>query len=150
ADPGDRRSRRRGLLARAFRRPADAERRRRGGAGGADGQRAGRDGAGRLMLWMVLTLMVALAAVGLTVPLVRRHEARRGAGVVEVLKAQLGEIEAQAAIGTLSAEGKTAEPPGRATPPRMLVPLALGVAGIVALAGAGLYLKLGHPQPGAT
>jgi len=117
------------------------------------------------MLWMVLTAMVALAAVGLTVPVVRRHEARRGAGVVEVLKAQLGEIEAQAAIGTLSAEeaealkadvkrrvlaeGRTAEPPRRPLPPRALVPVALGVAAIVALAATGLYLKLGHPQPSA-
>ena len=117
------------------------------------------------MLWMALTLMVALAAVGLTIPLVRRHEARRGEGVVEVLKAQLGEIEAQAAIGTLAAEeaealkadvkrrvlaeGRKPEPPRRALPHQALVPLALGVAAIVALASTGLYLTLGHPQASA-
>jgi cytochrome c-type biogenesis protein CcmH len=114
---------------------------------------------------MVLTLMVALAAVGLTVPIVRRHEARRGAGVVDVLKAQLGEIEAQAAIGTLQpeeaealkadvkrrvlAEGRTAEAPRTSLPARALVPLALGLAAVVALAATGLYLKAGHPQPAA-
>jgi cytochrome c-type biogenesis protein CcmH len=117
------------------------------------------------MLWVVLTLMVALTAVGLTVPVVRRHEARRGTGVVDVLKAQLGEIEAQAALGALGAdeaealkadvkrrvlaEGRTAEPPRRPLPDRALVPLALGLAAIVVLAATGLYLKLGHPQSSA-
>ena len=114
------------------------------------------------MLWVVLTLMVALAAAGLTAAVVRRHEARGRGGVVEVLKAQLGEIEAQAAIGTLTpeegealkadvkrrvlAEGRTAEPPRRPLPARAMIPLALGVAAIVALGATGLYLKLGHPQ----
>ena len=53
------------------------------------------------MLWMILTLMVALAAVGLAAPLIRRHDAARAArgSVVEVLKGQLGEIEAQARNG---------------------------------------------------
>ena len=60
------------------------------------------------MLWMILTLMVALVAVGLAIPLVRRHDyARRARGDVgQVLKAQLGEIDAQAAAGAL--------PPGEA------------------------------------
>jgi cytochrome c-type biogenesis protein CcmH len=118
-----------------------------------------------MVLWIVLTLMAALAAVGLTIPIVRRHEARRGTGVVDVLKAQLGEIEAQAALGALPAEeaealkadvkrrvlaeGRTAEPPRRPLPERALVPLALGLVAIVVLAGTGLYLKLGHPQASA-
>jgi len=118
-----------------------------------------------MVLWIVLTLMVALAAVGLAVPIVRRHEARRGAGVVDVLKAQLGEIEAQAAIGTLKpdeaaalnadvkrrvlAEGRTPEPARRPLPERALIPLALGLAAVVVLAATGLYLKVGHPQPAA-
>jgi cytochrome c-type biogenesis protein CcmH len=117
------------------------------------------------MLWIVLTLMVTLAAVGLTVPIVRRHEARRGAGVVDVLKAQLGEIEAQAALGALApeeaealkadvkrrvlAEGRTPEPPRRPLPPKAMVPLALGLAAVVVLAASAVYLKIGHPQPSA-
>src|SRR5215472_4748810 len=111
------------------------------------------------MLWMVLTLMVALAAVGLTAPIVRRHEARRGAGALDVLKAQLGEIEAQAALGTLApeeaealkadvkrrvlAEGRPPEPPRRALPERALLPLALGLAAVVVLAATALYLTVG-------
>src|SRR6185437_2580196 len=106
-----------------------------------------------MVLWIVLTLMVALAAVGLAVPIVRRHEAR------------LGEIEAQAAIGTLKpdevealkadvkrrvlAEGRTPEPARRPLPERALIPLALGLAAVVVLAATGLYLKVGHPQPAA-
>lgn len=118
------------------------------------------------MLWMLLTLMVALACVGLSVPLVRRYDARKGrADAVEVLKGQLGEIEAQAAAGSLSgdeaealkgdvkrrvlAEGKTAEPAARPLSPRAMAPLALGLAAVVALAATGLYLKLGHPQASA-
>ena len=56
-----------------------------------------------MILWMILTLMVAIAAVGLTIPLVRRYDARpaRG-GVVEVLKAQLGEIDDQGAAGVVT------------------------------------------------
>jgi cytochrome c-type biogenesis protein CcmH len=115
------------------------------------------------MLWMILTLMTALAAVGLAIPLVRRHDARKArGGVVEVLRAQLGEIEAQAALGALEpaeaealktdvkrrvlAEGRQPEPAPRPMSERNLVPLALGLTAIVVLAATGLYLKLGAPQ----
>jgi len=115
------------------------------------------------MLWMILTLMTALAAVGLAIPLVRRHDARKQrGGVVEILKAQLGEIEAQAALGALEpaeaealktdvkrrvlAEGRQPEQVAKPMSERNLVPLALGLAGIVAMAATGLYLKLGAPQ----
>ncbi len=118
------------------------------------------------MLWTILTLMTALAAVGLAIPLVRRHDARqqRG-GVVEILKAQLGEIEAQAALGALEpaeaealktdvkrrvlAEGRQPAPAAKPMSERNLTPLALGLAAIVALAATGLYLKLGAPQTAA-
>ena len=116
------------------------------------------------MLWMILTLMVALAAVGLAIPLIRRHDdARRARGsVVEVLKAQLGEIEAQAATGALPpaeaealkgdvkrrvlAEGREPEPAARPLSERTLLILALGVAAVVVLAATGLYLKIGRPN----
>ena len=119
------------------------------------------------MLWMILTLMVALAAVGLAVPLIRRHDdARRARGsVVEVLKAQLGEIEAQAATGVLPpaeaealktdvkrrvlAEGREAEPAARPLSERTLLILALGLVAVVVLAATGLYLKIGRPEAGA-
>jgi cytochrome c-type biogenesis protein CcmH len=116
------------------------------------------------MLWMILTLMVALAAVGLAVPLIRRHDdARRARGsVAEVLKAQLGEIEAQAATGVLPpaeaealktdvkrrvlAEGLEAEPAARPLSERTLLILALGLVAVVVLAATGLYLKIGRPD----
>ena len=116
------------------------------------------------MLWMILTLMVALTAVGIAIPLVRRHDdARRARGtVVEVLKAQLGEIEAQAASGALPAdeaealkgdvkrrvlaEGRQAEPASRPFSERTLLILALGLVAVVVLAATGLYLKIGRPD----
>lgn len=116
------------------------------------------------MLWMVLTLMTVLAAVGLTIPLVRRHDAARAAraDTVSVLKAQLGEIETQAEAGAIAApeaealktdlkrrllaEGRREEAPGRPLPERALLIVALGVVGIVTLAGTGLYLKIGRPD----
>src|SRR6201996_4739057 len=119
------------------------------------------------MLWMILTLMVALAAVGLAIPLIRRHDAARQArgSVVEVLKAQLGEIEAQAATGArpaaeaealksdvkrrVLAEGREAEPPARPLQERTLLILALGLVAVVVLAATGLYLKIGQPNAGS-
>jgi cytochrome c-type biogenesis protein CcmH len=116
------------------------------------------------MLWMILTLMVALAAVGLALPLIRRHDdARRARGsVTEVLKAQLGEIEAHAATGALPpaeaealktdvkrrvlAEGREAEPAARPLSERTLLMLALGLVAVVVLAATGLYLKIGRPD----
>ncbi|MGZ3402206.1 MAG: c-type cytochrome biogenesis protein CcmI [Phenylobacterium sp.] len=116
------------------------------------------------MLWTILTLMVALAAVGLAIPLIRRHDdARRARGsVVEVLKAQLGEIAAQAATGALPpaeaealkgdvkrrvlAEGREPEPASRPLSERTLLILALGLAAVVVLAATGLYLKIGRPS----
>jgi len=116
------------------------------------------------MLWMILTLMTVLAAVGLAIPLVRRRDAA-GAGradAVSVLKEQLGEIEAQATTGAIAApeaealktdlkrrllaEGRLAEAPPRPLPERTLLILALGVVAVVTLAGTGLYLKIGRPD----
>jgi cytochrome c-type biogenesis protein CcmI len=54
------------------------------------------------MLWMLLTLMTVLAAVALAVPLVRRRRARaRPLDTLSVLKAQMGELEAQSAGGAI-------------------------------------------------
>ena len=117
------------------------------------------------MLWMILTLMVALAAVGLAIPLIRRHDdARRARGsVVEVLKAQIGEIETQAATGALPPEEaealkgdvkrlacwpRAARPSRRPRPlsEHTLLGLALGVVAVVVLAATGLYLKINRPN----
>ena len=56
------------------------------------------------MLWMILTLMTVVAAVGLAIPLIRRRDAGRAErnDAVGVLKAQLGELEAQAQAGAIA------------------------------------------------
>ena len=120
------------------------------------------------MLWMILTLMTVLAAVGLAIPLIRRVDAARAAernDSLGVLKAQLGEIETQAATGVLEApeaealktdlkrrvlaEGRRAETPARPLSERTLLYLALGTVAIVTLAGTGLYLAIGKPNVAA-
>jgi cytochrome c-type biogenesis protein CcmH len=119
------------------------------------------------MLWTILTLMTALAAVGLAIPLVRRRDAAGAAAgarndTLAVLKDQLGEIESQAASGVLAqpeaealksdlkrrvlAEGRRADAPARPLNERTLMITAFGVAAVVALAGTGLYLKIGRPD----
>lgn len=69
------------------------------------------------MLWFVLTLIGVLAAVGLTIPLIRRRAA-----------------------------GRAPAGPARPLSERALLALALGVAAVVLLAATGLYLKVGRPK----
>lgn len=117
-----------------------------------------------MTLWIILTLMVALAVAGLAIPLVRRYEARATgrAATVAVLKDQLIDIDAQERSGAVSAseaealrteikrrllaEGreKAAEP--RPFGPRSLATLALGLSAVVALAATGLYAMMGRPD----
>ena len=56
------------------------------------------------MLWMILTLMTVLAALGLAFPLIRRRDAAHAerADALGVLKAQMAELEAQAASGAMA------------------------------------------------
>ena len=116
------------------------------------------------MLWMILTLMTVLAAVGLAVPLIRRADAARTErnDSLGVLKAQMGEIETQAATGVLEApeaealksdlkrrvlaEGRRPQAEPRPLSERTLLYVALGTVAIVTLAGTGLYLKMGRPD----
>ncbi|HEX7887524.1 MAG TPA: c-type cytochrome biogenesis protein CcmI [Phenylobacterium sp.] len=118
---------------------------------------------------MILTLMTVLAAVGLAAPLLRRRDAarERRADALTVLKDQLGEIEAQAAAGALApleadalktdlkrrvlSEGRRPEAAARPLSDRALLVVALGIVGVVTLAGTGLYLKIGRPDvPGSS
>ena len=116
------------------------------------------------MLWMILTLMTVLAAVGLAIPLIRRADAARAErnDSLGVLKAQMGEIETQAATGVLEApeaealksdlkrrvlaEGRRPQAEPRPLSERTLLYVALGTVAIVTLAGTGLYLKMGRPD----
>ena len=115
-----------------------------------------------MILWIILTMMIALAAVGLTIPLVRRYEQRPQAKTVDILKGQLGEVDAQAAanlIDTAEAEALRSEIKRRilvedrdvgtsARPlPQTAMPwVALGLVAIVTLCATALYVMMGHPE----
>lgn len=116
-----------------------------------------------MTLWIVLTLMIAVAAVGLALPLVRRREGTEARDdAAAVLKRQLGDLELQVAQGSLTedeAQGlktevkrrilaETRGEPAAARPfgDRTLARLALGLAAVVALSGAGLYSLMGRPD----
>lgn len=120
-----------------------------------------------MILWIVLTLMIALAVVGLAIPLIRPGGVLdRRTTSAEVLKAQLADLDRQAEAGTTPAEdiaalrleverralaeGVETTPSGRPLGEKALIRLALGLAAVVALGGAGLYALLGRPDlPGA-
>jgi len=117
-----------------------------------------------MTLWIILTALAALAAALLTVPLVRRAEARADAraATLAVLKDQLADIDVQLAAGAIppaDAEGLRTEIkrrmlaaghlPDDASRPlaaRALSGVALGLAAMVALAAAALYASMGRPD----
>ncbi len=120
-----------------------------------------------MTLWIVLTVLVSLAAVGLVIPLIRpRADAEAGATPVGILKDQLAELDAQVASGVVAeadaarlrveierrilVEARDAEPVGRPLGSRATLRLALGLAGVVAFSATLLYAVMGRPDvPGA-
>src|SRR5476649_2076805 len=116
-----------------------------------------------MILWVILTVMIALTAVGLTIPLVRRYEQRpTRVKTLDILKGQLSEVDAQQAgklIGDVEADGLRAEikrrilaedreTPAAARPlPVTAMPwVALGLVAVVALCATALYALMGHPE----
>jgi cytochrome c-type biogenesis protein CcmH len=116
-----------------------------------------------VILWLVTTVMIAVAASALTIPLVRRHDSRARIGTVDVLKGQLADIDAQAASGgtraeeadslrteikrRLLVEARQEESAPRRTVPNTVLPwLALGVASVIAIGATGLYAIFGNPN----
>lgn len=116
-----------------------------------------------MILWVILTVMIALTAAGLTIPLVRRYEQRPGrVKTLDILKGQLSEVDAQQAgklIGDAEADGLRAEikrrilaedreAPAAARPlPATAMPwVALGLVAVVALCATALYALMGHPE----
>lgn len=116
------------------------------------------------LLWAVFTVLVAVVAVGLTIPLVRRYDAaaREGDAVTAVLRDQLAEVDTQAASGQVGA-GETealrteikrrllVESRARPVPVRLLGDRAaargaVALAAVVGLAATGLYAVLGRPD----
>jgi cytochrome c-type biogenesis protein CcmH len=115
------------------------------------------------LAWIAFTLMVAVAAVGITIPLVRRYDARRAPPKEnEVLVRELAELEGQAAAEGLpaaEAEGLRTDTirrfltdtPADTAAPRPLsgrgvLTLALGLAAVVAIGATLLYTKIGRPD----
>lgn len=121
-----------------------------------------------MTLWIILTAMAALVAALITVPLVRRQEARADArtATLAVLTDQLADVDVQLAAGTIppqDAEGLRTEikrrmlaaghlPSDVARPfaSRTLSGVAVGLAALVALAASALYSTMGKPQLGST
>lgn len=117
-----------------------------------------------MTLWIILTALAALSAAWLTIPLVRRHEARvdARAATIAVLKDQLADIDVQLAAGSIQpaeAEGLRNEvrrrllaaghiPAGvdRTLGQKSLSGVALGLAALVAVAAAALYASMGQPD----
>ncbi len=120
-----------------------------------------------MTLWIILTVLIALAAVALVIPLIRpRPPVERGTTPVQILKDQLAELDAQVASGTVTesdadrlrpeierrllAEARDAEPATRPLTDRTTLRLAVGLAAVVALSGTLLYAVMGRPDvPGA-
>ena len=115
-----------------------------------------------MILWIALTVMIALAAVGLTIPLVRRYEQRPQARTVDILKGQLGEVDAQIAANLIEpaeaealraeikrrilVEDREAGTVARPLPQTTMPWVALGMVGIVTLCATALYALMGHPE----
>ena len=115
------------------------------------------------LAWIAFTLMVAVAAVGITIPLVRRYDARRAPPKENgVLVRELAEIDGQsAAEGLPAAEAEglrtdtirrfLSDTPADAAAPQPLsgrgvIIVALGLAGVVAIGATLLYTKIGRPD----
>jgi cytochrome c-type biogenesis protein CcmH len=119
-----------------------------------------------MTLWIILTLMAAVCAAVLTIPLVRRHEARADAraSTLAVLRDQLADVDVQLAAGTIppaDAEGLRTEikrrmlaaghiPEDAARPmgSRALAGVAIGLSAMVALAAGAMYATMGQPGMG--
>ncbi|HEY2009322.1 MAG TPA: c-type cytochrome biogenesis protein CcmI [Rhizomicrobium sp.] len=116
-----------------------------------------------MTLWIILTVMIALAAAGLTIPLVRRYDERPSrAKTLDILKGQLVELDSQQAgnlIAQLEADALRAEIKRRilaedretAAVARPLAAnampwVAIGLVAVVAVCATALYALMGHPE----
>lgn len=116
-----------------------------------------------MMLWTILTVMIALAAAGLTIPLVRRYEQRPGrARTLDILKGQLTELDAQQANKLIAqpeadalraeikrrilAEDRETTTVARPLPVNAMPWVALGLVAVVAVCATALYALMGHPE----
>ena len=120
-----------------------------------------------MIAWIAFTLMVTVAAVGITIPLVRRYDSRRGRPLeADVLGRQLADISETSAgeapepavteslktetIRRFLSETPPADSAARPLGTRSVLALALGLAAVVAIGATMLYAKLGRPDLAAT
>ena len=115
-----------------------------------------------MILWIILTVMIALAAAGLTIPLVRRYEQRPQARTVDILKGQISEVDGQVAANLIEpaeaealrseikrrilVEDRDAGTAARPFPQTAMPWVALGLVAIVTLCATVLYAMMGHPE----
>ena len=116
-----------------------------------------------MILWIVLTSMIVVAAVGLTLPLARRHGRRRDERPAAVLKDELSAIAAdrtgllsanadslRADLGrrllAVSADPAASGPTARPISGRGLILLGVGLAAAVGLGATTLYSRIGRPD----
>lgn len=108
-----------------------------------------------MMAWMMFTLMVAVAAIGIAVPFVRRQGTRRPRDAeADVLTRQLAEIEGGGAaeservetIRRFLSEAPAQVAPVRPADGRALLAGALGLAAVVAVGATLLYVTIGRPD----
>ncbi len=110
-----------------------------------------------MTLWVILTVMVAIAAAALAFPLARRYDDRAARqDALSVLRQQLAELdslpEAEAAPLRLElqrrmlAEGATIVVPSRPLATGLRTWLAVGAAAVLAGLSTGLYISLGRPD----
>ncbi len=120
-----------------------------------------------MLIWIVLTLIVAVVVAVLTVPLVRRYDAAPTGETAarRVLIDQLADINAQEQAGTVGSDEAAAlrtetkrrlltetvgETPARPLGSGALGQIAVAVAVLVTLGGTLLYSRLGTPETPGT
>lgn len=116
-----------------------------------------------MMLWIILTVMIALVAAGLTIPLVRRYEQHPGrARTLDILKGQLTELDAQQAGNLIAqpeadalraeikrrilAEDRETGMVARPLPANAMPWVAISLVAMVAVCATALYALMGHPE----
>ena len=110
-----------------------------------------------MTLWVILTVMTAVAAAALAIPLARRYDVWRTRGdALTVLREQLRDLDAvpDAEAAPLRvelqrrmlAEGQSDESVPRPVAAGLRTWLAIGTAAIIAGLSTGLYISLGRPD----
>ena len=116
-----------------------------------------------MMLWIILTVMIALAAAGLTIPLVRRYDERPSrAKTLDILKGQLAELDSQQAGNLIAqpeadalraeikrrilAEDRETGAVARPLATNAMPWVAIGLVAVVAVCATALYALMGHPE----